>query len=158
MRIGQGIDIHRFAENGNGFILGGVNIAYHKSIVAHSDGDVLLHAICDALLGALALGDIGKHFPDTDAKFSNVDSRLLLRKTFDLITQQSFILGNLDATIIAQEPKMSYYIHNMRTNIASDLNCNLNQISIKATTSEHIGCIGRLEGIMVMANVLLQPL
>jgi len=156
MRIGQGIDIHQFAENGSAIVLGGVKIAYHKSIIAHSDGDVLLHAICDAMLGALALGDIGMHFPDTDTKFNNVDSRLLLRKVFNLVKKQNYSLANLDATIVAQEPKLLPYIKDMRLNIAHDLACNLNQVSVKATTGEHIGCIGRGEGIMVLANVLLK--
>jgi len=158
MRIGQGFDVHKFAPTGEFITLGGVQIAYHQALLAHSDGDVLLHAVCDALLGALALGDIGHHFPDTSEIWRNADSRLLLRQVFTLIKQQDFKLGNLDATIVAEEPKIAPHLMAMRSNLAADLSCNIKQISIKATTCEKIGFIGRQEGIAVLANVLLRSI
>lgn len=154
MRIGQGYDVHAFTE-GNHLVLGGVRIPYTHAFEAHSDGDVLIHAICDALLGALALGDIGQHFPDTSAAYAKIDSRILLRKSCELIKQQGYQLGNLDSIIVAQVPKMAPHIEAMRVNLATDLECELNQISVKATTTERLGFEGRKEGIAAHAVVLL---
>ncbi|HPY40821.1 MAG TPA: 2-C-methyl-D-erythritol 2,4-cyclodiphosphate synthase [Thiolinea sp.] len=154
MRIGQGYDVHAFIP-GNHLIIGGVSIPYIHSFEAHSDGDVLIHAICDALLGALALGDIGKHFPDTSATYAKIDSRILLRKSCALIKEQGYHLGNLDSIIVAQAPKMAPHIEAMRANLAADLDCEINQISVKATTTERLGFEGRKEGIAAHAVVLL---
>ena len=154
MRIGHGYDVHDFIA-GDHIILGGVKIAHDKAFKAHSDGDVLIHAICDALLGALALGDIGKHFPDTSAEFENIDSRILLRRVYQLIEKQNYQLGNLDCTIIAQAPKMANHIERMRDNLSQDLACDLSQVNVKATTTEKLGFAGRKEGIAVHAVVLL---
>jgi len=155
IRIGHGYDVHCF-EAGDHIILGGVKIPYHQTFKAHSDGDVLIHAICDALLGAAALGDIGQHFPDTDAEYKNADSRFLLRHVLSLLTEQGFSLGNLDATIIAQAPKMSPHIPGIISILASDLSCNPDQINVKATTTEKLGFTGREEGIAVHAVVIIQ--
>lgn len=160
MKIGQGFDVHAFTENeseGETLVVGGVKIPHSKGIIAHSDGDVLLHAICDALLGALALGDIGHHFPDTDAKWKGADSRDLLRAVKDLIGTKGFILANLDSTLIAQAPKFAPYINQMRSNIAADLGVAVDLVSVKATTTEKLGFTGRGEGIAAQAIVLLQP-
>jgi 2-C-methyl-D-erythritol 2,4-cyclodiphosphate synthase len=154
MRIGQGFDVHQLVE-GRKLIIGGVDIPYHKGLLGHSDADVLLHAICDALLGAAALGDIGRHFADTDAKFKNIDSRLLLREVARLIAEQGFRVGNVDATIIAQAPKMSPHIAQMVHNIAADLGVAINMVNVKATTTEQLGYTGRGEGIAAQAVVLL---
>lgn len=154
MRIGQGYDVHAFTE-GNHLVLGGVKIPYTHAFEAYSDGDVLIHALCDALLGALALGDIGKHFPDTSVDYANIDSRILLRNVYQLIQQQGYQLGNLDSIIVAQAPKMAPHIDEMRANLAADLNCEINQISVKATTTERLGFEGRKEGIAAHAVVLL---
>ena len=154
MRIGHGYDVHDFIA-GDHIILGGVKIAHDKAFKAHSDGDVLIHAICDALLGALAWGDIGKHFPDTSAEFENIDSRILLRRVYQLIEKQSYKLGNLDCTVIAQAPKMANHIERMRENLSQDLACDLSQVNVKATTTEKLGFAGRKEGIAVHAVVLL---
>lgn len=154
IKIGHGFDVHRFKE-GNGFVLGGVKIPYEKSLLAHSDGDVLLHALCDALLGAGALGDIGQHFPDTDPQYANMDSRKLLRKVHDLISEKGYRINNADITILAQAPKMAPFISAMKNNIANDLSCTEEQINVKATTTEALGYIGRKEGIAVHAVVLL---
>ena len=154
LRIGQGYDVHRFKEGGD-VILGGVKIPYERGLEAHSDGDVVLHALCDALLGAIAMGDIGKHFPDTDPTFKGADSRVLLRHVYDLVKEKNYRLGNADITIIAQAPKMAPYISAMCTNIAADLNAAINQINVKATTTEQLGFEGRKEGIAVQAVVLL---
>lgn len=154
MRIGQGYDVHDFTA-GDYIILGGVKIAHDKAFNAHSDGDVLIHAICDALLGALALGDIGKHFPDTSAEFENIDSRILLQRVYHLVEKQEYRLGNLDCTIIAQAPKMANHIEHMRQNLSQDLACDLSQVNVKATTTEKLGFTGRKEGIAVHAVVLL---
>lgn len=154
MRIGQGFDVHQLVE-GRKLIIGGVDIPYHKGLLGHSDADVLLHAICDALLGAAALGDIGRHFADTDAKFKNIDSRLLLREVARLITAQGFRVGNVDATIIAQAPKMSPHIAQMVHNIAADLGVVSNMVNVKATTTEQLGYTGRGEGIAAQAVALL---
>jgi 2-C-methyl-D-erythritol 2,4-cyclodiphosphate synthase len=153
-RIGQGYDVHAF-EAGDHLTLGGIRIPYSRSFKAHSDGDVLIHAICDALLGALALGDIGRHFPDTDAAFKNANSRDLLVQVVAMIKAQGFALTNLDSTIIAQAPKMSAHIEDMRKNLAVDLQVDISQLSIKATTTEKLGFSGRGEGIAAQAIVLL---
>lgn len=155
IKVGLGYDVHRFQDSGE-VILGGVNIDYEKGLEAHSDGDVVLHALCDALLGAAALGDIGKHFPDTDPEFKGADSRVLLRYVYNLVQQQGYSLGNADITIIAQAPKMAPHIPAMCGNIADDLNIPLNCINIKATTTERLGFEGRKEGIAVQAIVLLE--
>jgi 2-C-methyl-D-erythritol 2,4-cyclodiphosphate synthase len=154
MRIGHGFDVHKFGE-GNFITLGGVKIPYSKGLIAHSDGDVVLHALCDALLGACALGDIGKHFPDTDEEFAGADSRGLLRHVMTLVIEQGYQVGNVDITIIAQAPKMAPHIEAMRESITEDLNCALNQVNIKATTTEKLGFEGRKEGISVHAVALL---
>ena len=154
MRIGQGFDVHQLVE-GRKLIIGGVDIPYHKGLLGHSDADVLLHAICDALLGAAALGDIGRHFTDTDAKFKNIDSRILLREVARLIAAQGFRVGNVDATIIAQAPKMSPHIAQMVHNIAADLGVASNAVNVKATTTEQLGYTGRGEGIAAQAVALL---
>jgi len=155
MRIGHGYDVHRFGE-GDHLTLGGVNIDYSSGFVAHSDGDVLLHAICDALLGACALGDIGQHFPDTDPQFKGIDSRKLLRHVYALIQTNGYRLVNLDSTIVAQAPKMSPHIESMRKNLSDDLNVQMDQVNVKATTTEKLGFCGRSEGIAVHAVVLLE--
>jgi 2-C-methyl-D-erythritol 2,4-cyclodiphosphate synthase len=154
MRIGQGFDVHQLVE-GRELIIGGVDIPYHKGLLGHSDADVLLHAICDALLGAAALGDIGRHFADTDAKFKNIDSRILLREVARLISEQGFHVGNVDATIIAQAPKMSPHIAQMVQNIAADLGVASEAVNVKATTTEQLGYTGRGEGIAAQAVALL---
>ena len=145
MRIGQGYDVHAFGE-GDHIIIGGVTIPYEKGLVAHSDGDVLIHALCDALLGAAALGDIGQHFPDTDPRYSGADSRELLREVVSLINNKGYSLANTDMTIVAQAPKMSPYIEQIRTNLAADLVCDIGQVNVKATTTEKFGFEGRGEG------------
>lgn len=154
IRIGHGYDVHKFGGTGP-IIIAGVLIEHNMGLLAHSDGDVLLHALCDALLGALALGDIGKHFPDTDPTLAGVDSRELLRHVYTLITDKQYQLGNLDVTIVAQTPKMAPYIELMRENIAKDLSVDINQINVKATTTETLGFTGRKEGIAAYAVVLL---
>lgn len=155
MRIGHGYDVHKFGGSGP-ITIGGVKIDYEQGLVAHSDGDVALHAVCDALLGALALGDIGKHFPDTDDAYAGADSRELLRHVFELIEGKGYQLGNLDMTIVAQAPKMAPHIDQMRELIASDLNASVNQVNVKATTTEKLGFAGRKEGIACHAVVLLE--
>lgn len=154
MRIGQGFDVHKFCD-GDHVILGGVKIPHEKGLEAHSDGDVLLHAICDALLGSLALGDIGKHFPDTSSDFEDIDSRVLLRHAGQFIIDKGYKVGNIDSTIIAQAPKMLPYIDQMRANIANDLEIKIDQVGVKATTTEKLGFTGRKEGIASMAVVLV---
>ena len=154
IRTGYGYDIHRLKE-GRRLVLGGETIPFAKGLEGHSDADVLLHAIIDALLGAAALGDIGLLFPDTDSVYKDADSRLLLRKTVSMIHDNGFIVGNMDGTIVAERPKLQSYIPKMRKNIASDLNISIDSVSIKATTSEKIGIIGRQEGICAMAVCLL---
>ena len=155
MRIGQGYDAHRFKE-GRGIVLGGVDIPFDKSFEAHSDGDVLLHALCDAMLGAAALGDIGKHFPDTSDKYKGISSRLLLQKVHALITAKRYVVGNVDVTVVAQVPKLAPYIDNMRQHISEDLEIGIDYVSIKATTTEGMGFVGRGEGVEVHAVVLLK--
>ena len=153
-RTGIGFDVHAFAENRK-LIIGGVEIPCEKGLLGHSDADVLIHAICDALLGSLALGDIGIHFPDTDSQFKNADSRVLLKKVYSLIINEGYVLGNVDAVIAMQKPKVASYIAGMRERIAEDLNCELNQVSIKATTTERLGFVGREEGVSAFASVLI---
>lgn len=155
MRIGHGYDAHRFIE-GRPLILGGVEIPYEKGLAAHSDGDAVIHALCDALLGAAALGDIGSYFPDTDADFENIDSRILLRKVMQLIADKGFTPANVDITILAQQPRMAPHITPMRYVISRDMGIDVDRISIKATTTEKMGFIGREEGIAVHAVALLQ--
>lgn len=154
MRIGQGFDVHQLVA-GRKLIMGGVDIPYEKGLLGHSDADVLLHAICDAILGAAALGDIGKHFSDTDAKYKDIDSRLLLRVVAGKIREAGFRVGNVDATIIAQAPKMAPHIPQMVANIAADLGVAQNAVNVKATTTEHLGYTGRGEGIAAQAVALL---
>ncbi len=154
MRIGHGYDVHRFCD-GEFVTLGGVQIAHKFGLLAHSDGDVLLHALSDALLGAAAMGDIGKHFPDTDPQFKGADSRVLLRHVLGLIKAKGWQVGNVDATIVAQAPKMAPHIDTMRSLIAADLGVALDQVNVKATTTEKLGFTGREEGIAVHAVALL---
>lgn len=154
IRIGFGYDVHQFAE-GRKLFIGGVQLEYFKGLAGHSDADVLLHAISDALLGALALGDIGIHFPNNEPKYKNIDSKILLAKTYDLIKDNGYLLCNIDSTVVAQEPKLSPYIPSMRKVIAEILSVGVEQISIKATTSEGLGFEGRGEGISAYAVVLL---
>ena len=154
MRIGHGYDVHRFGE-GDFITLGGVRIPHKFGLIAHSDGDVLLHALSDALLGACALGDIGKHFPDTDPTFKGADSRALLRHVHGLIHAKGYVVGNVDATIVAQAPKMAPHIESMRGLIAEDLQVELDAVNVKATTTEKLGFTGREEGIAVHAVALL---
>ena len=150
IRIGHGYDVHRFSENRK-CIIGGVEIPFEKGLLGHSDADVLLHAVCDALLGAAALGDIGKHFPDNDNSFLNIDSRILLRKTVALLAEKGYKVGNIDATVIAQKPKMALHIEAMRQNIADDCNIDISFVNVKATTEEGLGFTGALEGISAHA-------
>jgi 2-C-methyl-D-erythritol 2,4-cyclodiphosphate synthase len=157
MKIGQGFDAHRFAL-GRALVLGGQTIPFERGLLAHSDGDVLVHALCDALLGAAGLGDIGQHFPDSDSRFKNIDSRKLLQHTVALIHQQALCVSNTDLTIIAQVPKLAPYIEAMKMNIAQDLHVDITQVNIKATTTERMGFTGREEGIAAQAVVLLKPL
>ena len=154
MRIGYGYDVHRF-EDGGPLILGGVEVPFEKSLSGHSDADVLLHAITDALFGACALGDLGKHFPDTSEDYEDIDSRVLLRDALVLIEQKEFFVGNVDATVVAEKPKLAPYINEMRQVIARDLKVDIDKVSVKATTSEGIGFEGRAEGISARAVVLL---
>jgi len=157
MRIGHGYDVHRFGE-GEFITLGGVRIPHKFGLIAHSDGDVLLHALSDALLGAAALGDIGRHFPDTDPQFKGADSRALLRHVLALVRGKGWRVGNIDATIVAQAPKMAPHIEQMRELIAADLEVETDQVNVKATTTEKLGFAGREEGIAVHAVALLLPL
>ncbi len=153
-RTGIGFDVHAFAENRK-LIIGGIEIPFEKGLSGHSDADVLLHAICDALLGSLALGDIGKHFPDTDPKFKDADSIQLLSKVYEMVESKGYELGNLDAVLILQRPKISPYVEKMREKIASTLNIDIDKISIKATTTEKLGYTGREEGVAAMTTVLV---
>ena len=155
MRIGHGYDAHRF-KSGKGIVLGGVDIPFDKSFEAHSDGDVLLHALCDALLGAAALGDIGKHFPDTSEEYKGISSRLLLQKVAALISNEQYTVSNVDVTVAAQAPKLAPYINNMRQHISEDIALPIDRVSVKATTTEGMGFVGRGEGIEVYAVVLLK--
>jgi 2-C-methyl-D-erythritol 2,4-cyclodiphosphate synthase len=154
-RIGFGIDFHQLAD-GRDLWLGGVKIPYSKGALGHSDADVLLHAICDALLGALNLGDIGVHFPDTDPSYKNIDSKILLKKTFDLIRQKEYVVVNVDSSLCLEAPKIKPYADAMRSIIASVLEISTDDVSIKATTTEKMGFVGRGEGLVAYANVLLK--
>ncbi len=154
MRIGHGFDAHRFKESGR-LMLGGVEVEYEKGMAAHSDGDVVLHAVCDALLGAAALGDIGRHFPDNDPKYKGIDSRLLLREVIDKVAKKGYQPSNADITIVAQAPRLSPYIEQMKACIAEDLKLPSDAVNVKATTTEKMGFEGRGEGISVHAVVLL---
>ena len=154
IRIGTGIDFHKL-EEGRDFWLGGIKVPHTKGAVGHSDADVLLHAICDALLGALSLGDIGKHFPDTDMAYKNIDSKILLKKTNELVLEKNFKVINIDSTLCLEKPKINSYVLEMREVIAGVLAISINDISIKATTAERLGFIGREEGVMAYASVLL---
>ena len=164
IRVGQGFDVHAFdelasssgAEYEASIVLGGVTIPFSRSLLAHSDGDVLLHALCDALLGAAGLGDIGRHFPDTDSRYKNISSRHLLREVMALLTKNKWQLGNADLTIIAQAPRMAPHRAAMVENIASDLACRCEQVNVKATTTETLGFTGRGEGVACLATVLLE--
>ena len=155
MRIGHGFDVHAFCE-GDHLVLGGVRIPHRHAFAAHSDGDVLIHALCDAILGALGEGDIGRHFPDTSSEFENIDSRILLRRVVGLMQQRDYRLGNADMTIIAQAPKLAPHIDDMRTHLAEDMQAEPAQLNIKATTTEGLGYAGRREGIAAHAVVLLE--
>ncbi len=154
-RIGTGIDFHKLAE-GRDLWIGGVKIPHHKGSLGHSDADVLLHAICDALLGALSLGDIGTHFPDTDATYKNIDSKILLEKTARLIDAEGYKVINVDATLCLEQPKIKPYVSKMQQIIADILNVTEKDVSVKATTTEQMGFAGREEGLMAQATVLLQ--
>ncbi len=155
MRIGQGYDAHKFKKSGR-LVLGGVEVPYDKGMEAHSDGDVVIHALCDALLGALALGDIGKHFPDTDNTYKGIDSRILLKEVMNKVREAGMKLGNADITIIAQEPKLASHVQSMRKILANDMSAPISDVSVKATTTEKMGFTGRAEGIAVTAVVLLK--
>lgn len=157
MRIGHGFDVHAFTE-GTEITLGGVKIPYQQGLKAHSDGDVVLHALTDALLGAAALGDIGQHFPDTDDAYKGADSRVLLRNALQLVKSKGYQVGNVDLTIMAQAPKMAPHISAMRENIAADLQVHLDDVNVKATTTENLGFVGRKEGIAVAAVALLEKI
>ncbi|MBD8512953.1 2-C-methyl-D-erythritol 2,4-cyclodiphosphate synthase [Photobacterium sp. WH77] len=157
MRIGHGFDVHKFGGDGP-VIIGGVAVPYEQGLIAHSDGDVALHAVCDALLGAIGAGDIGRHFPDTDAEWAGADSRVLLRDVYAKVKAKGYRLGNLDVTIIAQAPKMAPYIEQMCQTIADDLDTTVDNINVKATTTERLGFTGRKEGIACEAVVLLRSL
>lgn len=155
IRVGHGFDVHAFGGD-KPLVLGGVKIKGHQGVLAHSDGDVILHAICDALLGAAALGDIGRHFPDTDKQFKNANSRALLCNVVSLISNSGYSVNNLDVTVIAQTPKMAPYIQMIVKALSEDLNINSDQINVKATTTEALGFIGRKEGIAVHAVALIE--
>jgi 2-C-methyl-D-erythritol 2,4-cyclodiphosphate synthase len=154
MRIGHGFDVHKFGGKGP-LVIAGVEIPFDYGFIAHSDGDVAIHALCDAILGALALADIGNHFPDTDSQYKGISSRLLLQHVVGLMNERQYQLGNADITIIAQAPKIAPYLSAMRGCLAEDLNCQLSQVNVKATTTEKLGYVGRQEGISVHAVVLL---
>ena len=155
MRIGHGFDVHKFGGKGP-LILAGVAVPFEHGFVAHSDGDVAIHALCDAILGALCLGDIGNHFPDTDDQYENISSRILLRHVVGLMTERGYQMGNGDITIVAQAPKMAPHLLAMRQCLSEDLNCDFEQINVKATTTEKLGYTGRKEGVAVHCVVLLQ--
>jgi len=157
VRIGHGLDVHQLVE-GRKCIIGGVEIPHEKGLLGHSDADVLLHAICDALLGAAGLGDIGRHFPDTDAQYKGADSRALLREVIELLKKSGYAVGNIDATIIAQAPKMAPHIQRMCLNIAADCGIEVSQVNVKATTTEKLGFTGRGEGIAAEAVCLIQSI
>ena len=154
IRIGNGFDVHALVA-GRPLVLGGVAIPHGRGLAGHSDADVLLHAVCDAMLGALALGDIGMHFPDTDARWKDADSRVLLRQVAALASARGWRIGNLDVTVIAEAPKLAPHVPAMRANLAADLACGIGEVSVKATTTERLGFAGRGEGIAALATVLL---
>lgn len=154
IRVGHGYDVHRYKE-GRALILGGVTVPFEYGLDGHSDADVLLHAICDALLGAVALGDIGKHFPDSDDRYKGIDSRLLLRHTVELLEKSGWAVGNIDATVIAQKPKLAPFITAMRENISADCGISVDSVSVKATTEEGLGFTGTLQGVSAHAVVLV---
>jgi 2-C-methyl-D-erythritol 2,4-cyclodiphosphate synthase len=156
MRIGHGFDAHRFGE-GDSVTIGGISIPHSQGLIAHSDGDVLIHAICDAILGAMALGDIGKHFPDNDPAFKNIDSAELLKSVMQSANQKGYVVGNLDCTVIAQAPRLGAHIYAMQTKLAGLLNIEVDAVNVKATTTEKMGYTGRGEGISAHAVVLMQP-
>ncbi|MGA1008757.1 MAG: 2-C-methyl-D-erythritol 2,4-cyclodiphosphate synthase [Sedimenticolaceae bacterium] len=156
MRIGHGFDAHRFGE-GDSVTIGGISIPHSQGLIAHSDGDVLIHAICDAILGAMALGDIGKHFPDNDPAFKNIDSAELLKSVMQSANKKGYVVGNLDCTVIAQAPRLGAHIHAMQTKLAGLLNIEVDAVNVKATTTEKMGYTGRGEGISAHAVVLMQP-
>jgi 2-C-methyl-D-erythritol 2,4-cyclodiphosphate synthase len=156
MRIGQGLDVHAFGA-GDHVVLGGVRIAHTHGVVAHSDGDVVIHALCDAILGALALGDIGVHFPPSDERWRGADSRLFLRHCADLMRQHAHAIGNVDVSVVCERPKIAPHAGAMRALLAADLRCDIDAVSVKATTSERLGFAGRSEGIAALAVVLLVP-
>ncbi len=157
MRIGHGYDVHAFGE-GDHIVIGGVAIPHHRGLVAHSDGDVLIHALCDALLGAVGLGDIGRHFPDTDPAWRNADSRVMLRRVIALVAERGWSLGNADLTLVAQAPKMAPHLAGMLACLSDDFGCGPERVNIKATTTERLGFEGREEGIACHAVVLLEPM
>jgi 2-C-methyl-D-erythritol 2,4-cyclodiphosphate synthase len=154
LRIGNGFDVHALVE-GRPLILGGVTIPHSRGLAGHSDADVLLHAVCDAILGALALGDIGQYFPDTEPRWKGADSRDLLRHVVIMANSAGWVVGNVDVTVIAQAPKVAPHVPGMRANLAEDLECDVGAVSVKATTTEHLGFTGRGEGIAALATVLL---
>ncbi|SEL89365.1 2-C-methyl-D-erythritol 2,4-cyclodiphosphate synthase [Colwellia chukchiensis] len=156
MRIGHGFDVHKFGGPGP-LVLAGVTIDYERGFVAHSDGDVAIHALCDAILGALCLADIGNHFPDNDAQYENISSRILLRHVVSLMQEKGYRLGNADVTICAQAPKIAPHLLAMRGHLAADLDAEIEQVNVKATTTEKLGYVGRKEGISAHAVVLLKP-
>jgi 2-C-methyl-D-erythritol 2,4-cyclodiphosphate synthase len=156
-RIGSGIDFHQLVE-GRDFWLGGIKIPHTKGALGHSDADVLLHAICDALLGALALGDIGTHFPDTSSEFKNIDSKILLQRSFQLVKEKGYLILNVDTTLCLEKPKIKPYVPMMQQTIAAILELTINEVSIKATTTETMGFVGREEGLVAYATVLLQKI
>src|SRR5687767_15946853 len=155
MRIGSGFDVHAFGP-GDSIVLGGVRIPHSRGVVAHSDGDVVLHAVCDALLGAAGLGDIGMHFPDTDPRWKGADSRAFVRHVRDLLKERDYVVVNVDATVVSEAPRIGKYRESMRTNIAADLGVNITRVNIKATTSEKMGFIGRGEGLACQAIALIE--
>lgn len=157
MRIGHGFDVHKFGP-GDHVVLGGVRIPFGQGLIAHSDGDVLIHSLCDALLGAAALGDIGRHFPDSSAEFAGIDSRLLLRRVVAQVRAKGYRVGNVDCTLIAQAPRMVPHVEAMRANLAADLEVDPDRVNVKATTTERLGFTGRGEGIAVEAVALLEHL
>lgn len=154
IRIGHGYDVHALGE-GLKLFIGGVELEHTKGCIAHSDGDVAIHALCDALLGALALGDIGKHFPDTSSEFKGIDSKILLARVMELIWERGYLLGNADITIAAQKPKMALHLLRMREVLSSIMKVDVERVSVKATTTERLGFVGREEGIEVWASVIL---
>jgi len=154
-RIGFGFDVHQLAE-GKDFWLGGIKINHHKGAIGHSDADVMIHSICDALLGAANLGDIGKHFPDTSSEFKNIDSKLLLKRVVNLLAEKKFSIGNVDVTLCLQQPKIASYIPQMQNTLAGVMNISMEDISIKATTTEKLGYIGREEGVSCYAVALIE--